>query len=135
MGDFAYECDFVIVDDITSAIEEELGELVFGRPFINTTGLSYDAFNGTVRFGNEEKDLTFQMPPKIKSDVQGEYINTNAIPSRVLEDLRSSGRAYYLDSLMLGNEYNEDESISEGIRELMRAERDARLKKESEPTE
>ena len=51
------------------------------------------------------------MPPKIESDAHGEYINTNAIPSRVLEDLRSSGRAYYLDSLMLGNEYNENDSI------------------------
>ncbi|GKA30586.1 protein kinase-like domain, concanavalin A-like lectin/glucanase domain protein [Tanacetum coccineum] len=40
IGSFAYECDFMILEDTTSIIDHHLGEMVFGRPFIKETALS-----------------------------------------------------------------------------------------------
>ncbi|GJV03395.1 MAK10-like protein [Tanacetum coccineum] len=39
IGSFTYECDFMILEDTTSIIDHYLGEMVFGRPFIDETGL------------------------------------------------------------------------------------------------
>ncbi|GKE22049.1 hypothetical protein Tco_1433561, partial [Tanacetum coccineum] len=39
---FAYECDFMILEDTTSIIDRHLGEMAFGRPFIDETGLVYN---------------------------------------------------------------------------------------------
>ncbi|GJW59055.1 hypothetical protein Tco_0105786 [Tanacetum coccineum] len=54
-GSFAYECDFMILEDTTSIIDRHLGEMAFGRPFIDETGLVYDREEGTVIF--DEKKL------------------------------------------------------------------------------
>ncbi|GJR28040.1 hypothetical protein Tco_1104272 [Tanacetum coccineum] len=49
IGSFAYECDFyMILEDTTSIIDRHLGEMAFGRPFIDETGLVYDREEGTV---------------------------------------------------------------------------------------
>ncbi|GJW10256.1 hypothetical protein Tco_1576083, partial [Tanacetum coccineum] len=55
IGSFAYECDFMILEDTTSIIDRCLGEMVFGRPFIDKTRLVYDKEEGTVIF--DEKKL------------------------------------------------------------------------------
>ncbi|GKA54378.1 hypothetical protein Tco_0753327 [Tanacetum coccineum] len=52
---FAYECDFMILEDTTSIIDRCLGEMVFGRPFIDKIVLVYDKEEGTVIF--DEKKL------------------------------------------------------------------------------
>ena len=106
IGDFAYECDFMILDDTTSIIEEDMGELVLGKPFVDTTGLTYNVDKRTVKFELRNETVTFLMPPKIELDTQGEYINTDAISPIVLENFKDSGREYYMDSIMLGPEYN-----------------------------
>ncbi|GKA60847.1 hypothetical protein Tco_0760254 [Tanacetum coccineum] len=46
IGSFAYECNFMILEDTTSIIDHHLGEMVFRRPFIEEIGLVY----------NKEKD-------------------------------------------------------------------------------
>ncbi|GJS53679.1 protein kinase-like domain, concanavalin A-like lectin/glucanase domain protein [Tanacetum coccineum] len=55
IGSFAYECDFMILEDTTSIIDHHLGEMVFERPFIDKTGLVYNEEEGTVIF--DEKKL------------------------------------------------------------------------------
>nr|GEV69191.1 protein kinase-like domain, concanavalin A-like lectin/glucanase domain protein [Tanacetum cinerariifolium] len=50
IGSFAYECDFMILEDTTSIIDHCLGEMVFRRPFIDETGLVYDKEEETVMF-------------------------------------------------------------------------------------
>ncbi|GKE76799.1 MAK10-like protein, partial [Tanacetum coccineum] len=41
IGSFTYECDFIILEDTTSIIDRHLGEMAFGRPFIEETDLVY----------------------------------------------------------------------------------------------
>ncbi|GJT98384.1 hypothetical protein Tco_1093902 [Tanacetum coccineum] len=55
IGSFSYKCDFMILEDTTSIIDRHLGEMAFGRPFIDETGLVYDREEGAVIF--DEKKL------------------------------------------------------------------------------
>ncbi|GJW78071.1 protein kinase-like domain, concanavalin A-like lectin/glucanase domain protein [Tanacetum coccineum] len=123
IGNFAYECNFMILEDTTCIIDHHLGEVVFGKPFTRNTGLVYDQKKGTVTFEKDDDKITFVMPHKM---IDFKDINTDSIPSSVLESNDDRGKTYYSDSLTLGPEYREDESISNEIRHLMKLEREAK---------
>ncbi|GKC89004.1 hypothetical protein Tco_1149653, partial [Tanacetum coccineum] len=55
VGNFTYECDFVMLEDTTSVIDHYLGGMVLGKPFVKETGLVYDKDEGMVK--SEEKKL------------------------------------------------------------------------------
>ncbi|GJS76671.1 hypothetical protein Tco_0726552 [Tanacetum coccineum] len=62
IGSFTYECDFMILEDTSSTIDFHLGEMVFGRPFIDENGLVYNKEEGTVMFEQDDEKITFKMP-------------------------------------------------------------------------
>ncbi|GJT76514.1 protein kinase-like domain, concanavalin A-like lectin/glucanase domain protein [Tanacetum coccineum] len=62
IGSFINECDFMILEDTTSIINRHLGEMVFGRPFIDETCLDYNEEEGTVMFKQDDEKITFKMP-------------------------------------------------------------------------
>nr|GEW99261.1 protein kinase-like domain, concanavalin A-like lectin/glucanase domain protein [Tanacetum cinerariifolium] len=62
IGSFAYECDFMILEDTTSIIDRHLGEMAFGRPFIDETSLVYNREEETVMFKQDDEKITFKMP-------------------------------------------------------------------------
>ncbi|GJX35502.1 protein kinase-like domain, concanavalin A-like lectin/glucanase domain protein [Tanacetum coccineum] len=127
VGNFMYQCNFMILEDTTSIIDHHLGEVVFGKPFVKETGLVYNQEEGTVAFKKDNKKITFKMPHKMEMfnhrDFKDAY--TNSIPPFVLENNDNHGKTYYSDSLILGPEYKEDKSISKEIRHLMKLEREA----------
>ncbi|GJT25114.1 hypothetical protein Tco_0895051 [Tanacetum coccineum] len=51
LGNFTYECDFVVLEDTTSVIGHYLGSMVLGKPFVEASGLVYDkeALGGNTR--------------------------------------------------------------------------------------
>nr|GEU43484.1 phospholipase-like protein [Tanacetum cinerariifolium] len=63
---FTYECDFMILEDTTSITDRHLGEMAFGRPFIDEIGLIYNREEGTVMFKQDDKKITFKMPHTMK---------------------------------------------------------------------
>ncbi|GJV52069.1 protein kinase-like domain, concanavalin A-like lectin/glucanase domain protein [Tanacetum coccineum] len=132
IGNFTYECNFMILEDTTSIIDHHLGEVVFGKPFARNTGLVYDQEEGTVTFEKDDEKITFMMPHKMEASNHIDFkdINTDSIPPFVLESNDDRGKTYYSDSLTLGPEYREDESISKEIRHLMKLEREAKRHKE-----
>ncbi|GJZ97076.1 hypothetical protein Tco_0669410 [Tanacetum coccineum] len=83
---------------------------------------------GTVTFEKDDERITFMMPHKMGASNHIEFkdINTDSIPPSVLESNDDCGKTYYSDSLTLGPEYREDESISKEIRHLMKLEREAK---------
>ncbi|GJZ96092.1 protein kinase-like domain, concanavalin A-like lectin/glucanase domain protein [Tanacetum coccineum] len=131
IGNFTYECNFMILEDTTSIIDHHLGEVVFGKPFARNTGLVYDQEKGTVTFEKDDEKITFIMPHKMEASNHIDFkdINTDSIPPSVLESNDDRGKTYYSDSLTLGPEYREDESISKEIRHLMKLEREAKRHK------
>ncbi|GJZ42501.1 hypothetical protein Tco_0589387 [Tanacetum coccineum] len=42
VGNFTYECDFMVLEDTTSLIDHDPGSVIFGKPFVEATGLVYD---------------------------------------------------------------------------------------------
>nr|GEW60162.1 hypothetical protein [Tanacetum cinerariifolium] len=117
VGNLTYECNFMILEDTTSIINHRLGEVVFGKPFVRKTRLVYDQEEGTVTFEKDNEKITFKMLYKMETfnHIDFKDVNTNSIPPFVLENNGDRGKTYYSDSLTLGLEYREDESISKEI--------------------
>ncbi|GJU59020.1 protein kinase-like domain, concanavalin A-like lectin/glucanase domain protein [Tanacetum coccineum] len=127
IGNFIYEYNFIILEDTTSIIDHHLGEVVFGKPFARKTGLIYDQEEGTVTFEKDIEKITFKMPHKMEAfnHIDFKDVNTDSMPPFVLESNDDHGKTYCSDSLTLGPEYREDESISKEIQHLMKLEREA----------
>ncbi|GJU92312.1 hypothetical protein Tco_1304735 [Tanacetum coccineum] len=66
IGNFTYECDFMVLEDTTSFIDHDLGSVVFGKPFAEMTGLVYDKKDGMVAFEDNNEKLIFKMPHKME---------------------------------------------------------------------
>ncbi|GJZ00812.1 hypothetical protein Tco_0518241 [Tanacetum coccineum] len=117
VGNFTYECNSMILEDTTSIIDHHLGEVAFGKPFVRKTSLVYDQEEGTVTFKKDNKKITFKMPHKMEAFNHKDFkdVNTDSIPPFVLKNNDDRGKTYYSDSLTLGPEYREDESISKEI--------------------
>ncbi|GKB02024.1 hypothetical protein Tco_0830068 [Tanacetum coccineum] len=123
---FAYECDFMILEDTTSIIDRHLGEMAFGRPFIDETGLVYDKEEGTVMFKQDDEKITFKMPHtmEIFKETRLMGLSTDSIPTSAYEEIFSHGRTHYYQSLFIEDEYMQDEGDRRGIRHLIRLERE-----------
>ncbi|GKE82493.1 protein kinase-like domain, concanavalin A-like lectin/glucanase domain protein [Tanacetum coccineum] len=127
IGNFAYKCNFKILEDTTSVIDHHLGEIVFGKPFVRKTGLVYDPEVGTITFKKDNEKITFKMPHKMEAfnHMYSKDVNTDSIPPFVLKNNNDRRKTYYSNSLTLGPEYREDKSISKEIQHLMKLEREA----------
>ncbi|GJS50510.1 protein kinase-like domain, concanavalin A-like lectin/glucanase domain protein [Tanacetum coccineum] len=114
-------------EDTTSIIDHQLRVVVFGKPFVREIGLVYDQEEGTVVFKKDNEKITFKMPHKMEkfNHIDFKDVDTNSIPPLVLDNNDNHGKTYYSDSLILGPEYREDESIRKETRHLTKLEREA----------
>ncbi|GJW74486.1 protein kinase-like domain, concanavalin A-like lectin/glucanase domain protein [Tanacetum coccineum] len=126
IGSFAYGCDFMILEDTTSIIDGHLGEMVFGRPFIEGTGLVYNDEEGTIMFKQDDEKITFKMPHTMKIFKQTRImgLSTDSIPPSAYEENFGHGRTHYYQSLFIGDEYKQYEGDRRGTRHLMRLEKE-----------
>nr|GEW70792.1 MAK10-like protein [Tanacetum cinerariifolium] len=86
VGNFTYECDFVMLEDTNSVIDPYLGGMVLGRPFIKETGLVYDKDEGTVTFKKEGEKIIFKMPHKMEmfKHIDKDILKTDNILSFIM---------------------------------------------------
>nr|GEV20802.1 MAK10-like protein [Tanacetum cinerariifolium] len=63
---FAYECDFMVLEDTTSVIDHDLGSVIFAKPFVEATGLVYDKEEGTIIFRRIRKISCLSNPMRWK---------------------------------------------------------------------
>ncbi|GJY87722.1 MAK10-like protein [Tanacetum coccineum] len=94
-------------EDITSIIDRHLGGIVFGKPFIDETGLVYDEEKGTIMFEQGDGKITFKMPYTMEIFKQTGLmgLNTDSIPPSAHEENFRHGKTHYYQSLLIGNEY------------------------------
>ncbi|GKA29189.1 hypothetical protein Tco_0715434 [Tanacetum coccineum] len=104
---FAYECDFMILEDTSSIIDCHLREIVFGRPFIDEIGLVYNEEEGTVMFKQDDEKITFKMPYAMEIFKQTRLIglSTDSILPSASKENFGHGRTHYYQSLLIGDEY------------------------------
>ncbi|GKA21674.1 protein kinase-like domain, concanavalin A-like lectin/glucanase domain protein [Tanacetum coccineum] len=86
VGNFTYECDFVMLEDTSSVIDPYLGGIVLGKPFMKETGLVYNKDEGTIMFEKEEENITFKMPRKIErfKHIDKDILKKDNIPSFII---------------------------------------------------
>nr|GEY82764.1 integrase, catalytic region, zinc finger, CCHC-type, peptidase aspartic, catalytic [Tanacetum cinerariifolium] len=118
--------NFVIeaMNDVIEAgkiVLDNLGEVVFGKPFVRETGLVYDKENGTDMFEKDNEKITFKMSHKMERfiHIYFEDVKTDTIPPFVLENDDDHEKTYYSDNLILGPKYKLDESVSKEIRDML----------------
>ncbi|GJT22953.1 protein kinase-like domain, concanavalin A-like lectin/glucanase domain protein [Tanacetum coccineum] len=122
VGNFTYEYDFMVLKDTTSVIDHDIGSVIFGKPFIEATGLIYDREEGTITFEKDKEKIMFKKPCKMEmfKHIYSTDMNTDRIPPFVIEgDDDSSRKTHYSDSLDLGPEYKHDENVCRVIRSLL----------------
>ncbi|GJY28069.1 protein kinase-like domain, concanavalin A-like lectin/glucanase domain protein [Tanacetum coccineum] len=126
IGSFAYECDFMILEDTSSIIDRHLEEMVFGKPFIDETDLVYNEEEGTVMFKQGDEKITFKMPYTMEVFKQTWLmgLSTDSIPPSAHEENFGHRRMHYYQSLLIGDEYKQDGGDRRGIRHLMRLEKE-----------
>ncbi|GJV97836.1 hypothetical protein Tco_1549413 [Tanacetum coccineum] len=122
VGNFTYECDFMVLEDTTSVIDHDLGSVMFGKPFVEATDLVYDREEGTITFKKDKEKIVFKMPHKMEMFKHIDFTNikTDRIPPFTIEsDDDNSEKPYYSDSLDLGSKYKHDENVCRAIRSLI----------------
>ncbi|GJR56566.1 hypothetical protein Tco_1407087 [Tanacetum coccineum] len=122
VGNFTYKCDFMVFEDTPSVIDHDLGLVVFGKRFMEATGLVYNREEGTTAFEKDKEKIVFKMPHKMEMFKHIDFtdIKTNRIPPFVIEsDDDDSKKTHYSASLDLGPEYKYDENVCKAIRSLI----------------
>ncbi|GJU34009.1 hypothetical protein Tco_1182363 [Tanacetum coccineum] len=117
IGSFAYECEFMLLEDTTSIINRCLGEMVFGRPFIDKIGLVYNKEEGTVSFKQDNEKIKFKMPHTMKIFKQTRFMgaSTDSIPLLAYEEnLAVEGRTI-IKSYSLGMSTGKMKEIGEEL--------------------
>ncbi|GJW81715.1 hypothetical protein Tco_0145690 [Tanacetum coccineum] len=66
VGCFVYVVDFMILEDLGSIIDNGLSEVVLGKPFAQTSKLTYDESLGLIRFAQKDDEVVFTMPQRTK---------------------------------------------------------------------
>nr|GEW68158.1 hypothetical protein [Tanacetum cinerariifolium] len=122
VGNFTYECDFMVLEDTTSVIVHYLGSVVFKNPFVEATKLVYNKEKRTVVFERDKEKIVFKIPHKMDmlKHIDFTDISTDHIPPFVIE---SGGdnckKTHYSDNLDLGPEYKYDAYVYRSIQSLM----------------
>ncbi|GJV40249.1 hypothetical protein Tco_1418689 [Tanacetum coccineum] len=58
--------NFMIIKDISSVIDPRVSHVVFGKPFVVLSGMTYDSSLGVVRLTNGNEEIAYKMPHKIE---------------------------------------------------------------------
>ncbi|GJR91011.1 hypothetical protein Tco_0215022 [Tanacetum coccineum] len=106
--------------------------MVFGIPFIDETGLTYNEEEGKVVFKQDDEKIMFKMLRTMKIFNQTRLMGlcTDSIPPSAYEENFSHGRTHYYQSLLIGDEYKQDNGDRRRIRYLMRLEKEMMGNKE-----
>ncbi|GJV75413.1 retrotransposon ORF1 [Tanacetum coccineum] len=106
VGNFTYASDFMIIEDISSAIDPRLSQVVLGMPFVEISNMTLDLSLGIVKFTNGAEEIAYKMPPLIEqfnslSDLEKEH--TQSVYFRNDEDERR-GVDYVMNKVIFDKE-------------------------------
>ncbi|GJV48596.1 hypothetical protein Tco_1438808 [Tanacetum coccineum] len=106
-----------------SVIDHYLGSVVFGKPFMEATGLVYNKEEGTVVFEKDKENIIFKMPYKMDMFKHVDFADrgTDSIPPFIIKsDDDTYEKTYYSNNSRLFRAYTSKvEYACRGIRSLM----------------
>ncbi|GJX11152.1 putative ribonuclease H-like domain-containing protein [Tanacetum coccineum] len=116
VGNMGHVMDFTILENVEANIDPSLSQVVFGRPFMETTKLILDREKGLITFMNEIKEVTFKTSYR---DSEMDYLTSEGhdlLSSRVIlsdDDFRRGCESpsdleniFYKDINKLGSSYS-----------------------------
>ncbi|GJV12514.1 hypothetical protein Tco_1354055 [Tanacetum coccineum] len=62
VGNFTYVLDFMIVEDISLAINPRLSQVVLRMRFVELSNMTYDLSLGIVKFTSGDDEIAYKMP-------------------------------------------------------------------------
>ncbi|GJY57713.1 protein kinase-like domain, concanavalin A-like lectin/glucanase domain protein [Tanacetum coccineum] len=66
VGCFIYVMNFIILEDLGNIIDSSLSEVVLGKPFMQTSKLTYDESLRIIKFAHKDDEVVFRMPQRTK---------------------------------------------------------------------
>ncbi|GKB11865.1 hypothetical protein Tco_0845788 [Tanacetum coccineum] len=69
VGTFSVMTDFVVLEDMDAYHDNEMGDIIFGKPFLREVGIKTKQFKGIITLYNVDNEVTYQMVrshPKFK---------------------------------------------------------------------
>ena len=118
---FTYRCDFMILEDVRGIIDQHLGEVVLGEPFVNTSKMIYDRDEGIVTFSEETECVKYKMPYKFEKFKGVEDLDVDNIPTfDVSENNHNVERIKYSGCMALGPEYIWDDNVIKNFKTAFR---------------
>ncbi|GKD17153.1 hypothetical protein Tco_1206311 [Tanacetum coccineum] len=102
--DYAYNLKFscmIVLEDIDDYRDEEMGDVVFGEPFLREVGIKARRFDGMITIYNGNDEVTYQM---VRSHLRFKHhtnIQCNKIPSllKVSDEDKKNGISYAYQKL------------------------------------
>ncbi|GKB78209.1 homeodomain-like protein [Tanacetum coccineum] len=86
VGTFSVMTDFAVLEDMNAYRDNEMGDIIFGEPFLREVGIKTKRFEGIITLHNGDNEVTYQMVrshPKFKHHTNKQC---NKIPP-LLKDL------------------------------------------------
>nr|GEU49752.1 retrotransposon Orf1 [Tanacetum cinerariifolium] len=127
VGNVTYIMDFLIMDDIGSALDPYLSHVMLGKPFVEVSNMTYDPSIGIVKFKDGVNKFAYQIPhkieqfpllPNIKKDhKQSIYFRNNEDKIREVDYVMKKILGFYKECLELGNEYKTNKDGSSSVTE------------------
>ncbi|GJT95527.1 hypothetical protein Tco_1091045 [Tanacetum coccineum] len=125
IGNFCVLTDFTVVEDMDPYLDEEMAEVVVGKPFCEVLCVETRRFDGIITIHDKDKSVTYQMVrliPKFKHHTNEQY---NKIPPllRVIEQDKMNWishsyqklKRFYKGVLNLGSDFIRDPSMEERL--------------------
>ncbi|GJV16094.1 putative reverse transcriptase domain-containing protein [Tanacetum coccineum] len=118
IGTFSVTTDFAILEDMDNYRDEEMGDVIFGEPFLKEVGINARRFDGMITIYNGNDEVTYQM---VQSHLRFKHhtnVQCNRIPPLLKvsdEDIKNGVshayqklKGFYKGVLNLGPDYIRD---------------------------
>ncbi|GJW80637.1 putative reverse transcriptase domain-containing protein [Tanacetum coccineum] len=70
VGTFSVMTDFAVLEDMDAYRDNEMGDVIFGEPFLREVGIKTKRFEGIITLYNGNNEVTYQMVSK-KDEING----------------------------------------------------------------
>ncbi|GJT77701.1 putative reverse transcriptase domain-containing protein [Tanacetum coccineum] len=125
VGTFSVMTDFAVLEDMDAYRDNEMGDIIFGEPFLREVGIKTKRFEGIITLYNGDNEVTYQMVrshPKFKHHTNEQC---NKIPPllKVSEKDKINGishayqklKGFYKEVLNLGPDFIRVPSMEEWL--------------------
>nr|GEU42931.1 hypothetical protein [Tanacetum cinerariifolium] len=125
VGTFSVMTDFAVLEDMDAYRDNEMGDVIFGEPFLKEVGIKTKRFEGIITLYNGNDDITYQMVrshPRFKHHTNEQC---NKIPTLLKVSKKDERneishpyqmlKGFYIGVLNLGTDFIQDPSMEEWI--------------------